>query len=168
MAVIRRCLESDFEATYIIVNEAAQAYRSVIPTDCWREPYMARDELRIEIRDDVVFWGYEENGDLLGVMGIQDVKDVSLIRHAYVRSTKQNHGVGGKLLSHLRSLTSRPILVGTWKDATWAVCFYTNQGFKLVSKETKDRLLREYWSISDRQIENSVVLADDTWVRQHG
>jgi N-acetylglutamate synthase-like GNAT family acetyltransferase len=129
---------------------------------------MARDELRIEIRDDVVFWGYEENGDLLGVMGIQDVKDVSLIRHAYVRSTKQNHGVGGKLLSHLRSLTSRPILVGTWKDATWAVCFYTNQGFKLVSKETKDRLLREYWSISDRQIENSVVLADDTWVRQHG
>jgi len=129
---------------------------------------MTRDELRNEIRDCVVFWGYEENGDLLGVMGIQNVKDVSLIRHAYVRSTNQNYGVGGKLLSHLRSLTSRPILVGTWKDATWAVRFYTNHGFKLVSNETKDRLLREYWSISDRQIETSVVLADDTWVRQHG
>ena len=166
--MIRRCLESDFEATYIIVNEAAQAYRGVIPTDCWRKPYMTRDELRNEIRDCVVFWGYEENGDLLGVMGIQNVKDVSLIWHAYVRSTNQNYGVGGKLLSHLRSLTSRPILVGTWKDATWAVRFYTNHGFKLVSNETKDRLLREYWSISDRQIETSVVLADDTWVRQHG
>ncbi|MGP8068485.1 MAG: GNAT family N-acetyltransferase [Candidatus Bathyarchaeia archaeon] len=165
--MIRRCLESDFEATYIIVNEAAQAYRGVIPTDCWREPYMARDELRNEIRDGVVFWGYEENSDLLGVMGIQDVKDVSLIRHAYVRPNNQNRGVGNKLLSHLRSLTSRPTLVGTWKDATWAVRFYTNHGFKLVSKETKDRLLREYWSISNRQIETSVVLTDDRWAKQH-
>jgi N-acetylglutamate synthase-like GNAT family acetyltransferase len=165
--VIRRCLESDFEATYIIVNEAAQAYRGVIPTDCWREPYMARDELRNEIRDGVVFWGYEEKRDLLGVMGIQDVKDVSLIRHAYVRPNNQNRGVGSKLLSHLRRLTSHPTLVGTWKDATWAVRFYTNHGFKLVSKETKDRLLREYWSISDRQIETSVVLADDRWGKQH-
>jgi GNAT superfamily N-acetyltransferase len=167
LAVIRRCLDADFEAIYIIVNEAAQVYRGVIPTDCWREPYMARDELRSEIGDGVVFWGYEENGDLLGVMGIQSVKDVSLIRHAYVRSSDQNHGIGSKLLSHLRSLTNRPILVGTWKDATWAVRFYRKHGFKLVPKETKDRLLREYWSISDRQIETSVVLADDRWGKQH-
>ena len=167
MAVIRRCLDADFEAIYIIVNEAAQVYRGVIPTDCWREPYMARDELRSEIGDGVVFWGYEENGDLLGVMGIQSVKDVSLIRHAYVRSSDQNHGIGSKLLSHLRSLTNRPILVGTWKDATWAVRFYRKHGFKLVPKETKDRLLREYWSISDRQIETSVVLVDDRWGKQH-
>ena len=129
---------------------------------------MARDELRNEIRDGVVFWGYEEKRDLLGVMGIQDVKDVSLIRHAYVCPNNQNRGVGSKLLSHLRRLTSHPTLVGTWKDATWAVRFYANHGFKLVSKETKDRLLREYWSISDRQIENSVVLADDRWNKQHG
>jgi GNAT superfamily N-acetyltransferase len=165
--VIRRCLEADFEATYIIVNEAAQVYRGEIPTDCWREPYMARSELQGEIRDGVVFWGYEENGDLLAVMGIQSVKDVTLIRHAYVRPANQNHGIGSKLLSHLCGLTNRPILVGTWKDATWAVRFYRNHGFKLLPKETKDRLLREYWSISDRQIEASVVLADDRWVKQH-
>jgi len=165
--VIRRCLEADFEATYIIINEAAEAYRGVIPIDCWREPYMAKDELRSEIRDGVVFWGYEEDADLLGVMGIQSVKDVSLIRHAYVRSTNQNHGIGSRLLSHLRTLTSRPTLVGTWKDATWAVRFYANHGFRLVPKETKDRLLREYWSISDRQIEASVVLADEGWVKGH-
>ena len=165
--MIRRCLDADFEAIYIIINESAEAYRGVIPTDCWRDPYMARDELRDEIRDGVAFWGYEDNGDLLGVMGIQTVKDVSLIRHAYVRSTNQSHGIGSKLLSHLRTLTSRPILVGTWEDASWAVRFYTNHGFKLVSKETKDRVLREYWSISDRQIETSVVLADDRWVKLH-
>jgi GNAT superfamily N-acetyltransferase len=167
LAVIRRCLEADFEATYTIVNEAAQVYRGVIPTDCWREPYMARSELRGEIRDGVVFWGYEEHGDLLGVMGMQSVKDVSLVRHAYVRPTSQNHGIGSKLLSHLRTLTNRPILVGTWKDATWALRFYRNLGFTLMPTETKDLLLREYWSISDRQIEASVVLADDRWIKQH-
>ena len=122
-----------------------------------------KNELRGEIREGVVFWGYEENGVLVGVMGIQDVKDVSLIRHAYVATKYQNRGLGSQLLSHLRSLTNRPFLVGTWEDATWAIRFYRNQGFKQVSKETKDRLLREYWSISDRQIETSVVLADDKW-----
>jgi GNAT superfamily N-acetyltransferase len=128
---------------------------------------MGNEELRGEIGDGVVFWGYEENGILLGVMGIQDVKDVSLIRHAYVTGPHQNHGIGRQLLSHLRNLTNRPILVGTWEDAAWAIRFYQNQGFELVSKEVKDRLLREYWSISDRQIETSVVLADDKWLKEH-
>jgi len=161
--VIRRCREEDFEAVLTIINESAQVYRGVIPKDCWKEPYMEKNELRGEIREGVVFWGYEENGVLVGVMGIQDVKDVSLIRHAYVATKYQNRGLGSQLLSHLRSLTNRPFLVGTWEDAAWAIRFYRNQGFKQVSKETKDQLLREYWSISDRQIETSVVLADDKW-----
>jgi GNAT superfamily N-acetyltransferase len=165
--VIRRCREEDFESIHSIINDAAQVYRGVIPGDCWKEPYMGREELRDEIGDGVVFWGYEEDGILLGVMGIQDVKDVSLIRHAYVTGPHQNHGIGGQLLSHLRNLTNRPILVGTWEDAAWAVRFYRNQGFKQVSKEVKDQLLRKYWSISDRQIETSVVLADDKWLKEH-
>jgi len=166
LAVIRRCREDDFDAICAIINEAAQVYRGVIPNDCWKEPYMGKDELRDEINDGVMFWGYEENGILLGVMGIQNVKDVSLIRHAYVISTNQKSGIGTKLLAHLRSLTSRPLLVGTWEDAVWAVRFYGNQGFKQMPKETKDRLLRKYWSISDRQIETSVVLADDKWAQE--
>jgi len=148
--MIRRCLEEDFEAVHTIINESAQVYRGVIPKDCWKEPYMGKNELRGQIGDGVVFWGYEENGVLLGVMGIQDVKDVSLIRHAYVITTYQSRGIGSQLFSHLRSLTNRPFLVGTWEDAAWAIRFYRNQGFKQVSKETKDQLLREYWSISDR------------------
>jgi len=164
--VIRRCRKGDFEAIYTIINEAARAYRGVIPEDCWKEPYMEKGELRGEMGDGVVFWGYEKNGLLLGVMGIQNVKDVSLIRHAYVTTTNQNHGIGSRLLSRLRSLTNRPLLVGTWEAAAWAVRFYENQGFKQVSKEAKDRLLREYWSISDRQIETSVVLVDDKWLKR--
>jgi len=165
--VIRRCGDEDFETIHTIINEAAEVYRGVIPQDCWKEPYMEKDELRGEIADGVVFWAYEEEGKMLGVMGMQNVKDVSLIRHAYVITRKQNHGIGKQLLSHLRSLTNRPILVGTWEDASWAIRFYRNQGFKQVSKETKDRLLREYWSISDRQIETSVVLADGKWLKEH-
>jgi len=165
--MIRKCGERDFERIYSIINEAAQAYRGVIPKDCWKEPYMARKELRSEIGDGVVFWGYDENGVLLGVMGIQDIKDVSLIRHAYVASTNQKRGIGSRLVTYLRSLTSRPLLVGTWEDASWAVRFYQNHGFKLVSKSTKDRLLRDYWSISERQIETSVVLAEDKWFKSN-
>lgn len=165
--MIRKYRDEDFEPVYTIINESAQVYRGVIPKDCWREPYMGKDELRGEISDGVVFWGYEENSTLLGVMGIQDVKDVSLIRHAYTSPRHQNRGIGSQLLTHLRSLTTRPFLVGTWEDAAWAVRFYRNQGFKQVSKETKDRLLREYWSISDRQIETSVVLADDKWLKRN-
>ena len=124
---------------------------------------MSREELRREIHEGVVFWGYEEDDQLIGIMGIQDVKDVSLIRHAYVRTTNRNQGIGERLLFHLRSQTTRPLLVGTWSDATWAVRFYEKRGFRLVNKEAKDRLLRAYWSIPKRQIETSVVLADEKW-----
>ncbi len=165
--MIRKCLDEDFEQIYLIINEASKVYRDVIPTDCWKEPYMPRSELESEIEDGVVFWGYEENYELLGIMGIQTVRDVSLIRHAYVRPADQGHGVGGKLLSHLRRLTTRPILVGTWREATWAVRFYRNHGFELVPEETKNHLLKDYWSIPDRQIETSVVLADNEWMKQH-
>jgi N-acetylglutamate synthase-like GNAT family acetyltransferase len=124
---------------------------------------MPRDELRHEIDAGVEFWGYEEDGDLVGIMGIQDVQDVTLIRHAYVLTAKQSKGIGGKLLSHLRTITSRPILIGTWADATWAIRFYEKHGFILVSSEEKARLLKKYWSIPDRQIETSVVLAEEKW-----
>ena len=161
--MIRQCDSSDFETIYAVINEAAQVYKGVIPADRWKEPYMSRDELRHEMEEGVVFWGYEELDQLVGVMGIQHVRDVTLIRHAYVRTTKQNQGIGGRLLSSLREHTSLPILVGTWADATWAIRFYEKHGFRLVSPEEKDRLLGRYWSIPERQIETSVVLADRKW-----
>lgn len=161
--MIRRCDGSDFEAIYAIVNDSAQAYKGVIPADRWRSPYMSRDELRHEMSAGVVFWGYEEKGELAGVMGIQQVQDVTLIRHAYVRTAKRNQGIGRRLLLHLQKQTGRPILIGTWADAVWAVRFYEKHGFRLVSQEEKDRLLRKYWSIPERQIETSVVLADRKW-----
>lgn len=161
--MVRQCDSSDFETIYAIIDEAAQVYKAVIPADRWKEPYMSRDELRHEMDDGVVFWGYEEGDQLVGVMGIQHVRDVTLIRHAYVRTAKQNQGIGGRLLSSLREQTSRPILVGTWADATWAIRFYEKHDFRLVSPEEKDRLLRRYWSIPERQIETSVVLADQKW-----
>lgn len=164
--MIRKCDDSDFDAIYEIINQAAEVYKGIIPADRWKEPYMPRDELRHEIDADVQFWGYEEGGELLGVMGIQDVLDVTLIRHAYVRTAQQNKGIGGRLLSHLRTLTSRPILLGTWADATWAIRFYEKHGFRLVTPEEKDRLLRKYWSIPDRQIETSVVLVEESWSDQ--
>jgi GNAT superfamily N-acetyltransferase len=165
--MIRRCEDSEFDTINEIVNDAAQAYRRVIPADRWKEPYMSRDELRHEIDDGVVFWGYEEGDELIGVMGIQHVQDVTLIRHAYVRTAEQNRGVGGRLLSYLRKLTTRPILIGTWEDAAWAIRFYEKHGFRLVSREEKDRLLRKYWSIPERQIETSIVLADRKWFDAH-
>jgi N-acetylglutamate synthase-like GNAT family acetyltransferase len=165
-SMIRKCDESDFESIYQIINEAAQVYKGIIPADRWKEPYMPREELKHEIDTHVCFYGYEEDGELLGVMGIQDVLDVTLIRHAYVRTAQQNRGIGGKLLSHLRTLTSRPILLGTWADATWAIRFYEKHGFHLVTQEEKDRLLKKYWSIPDRQIETSVVLAEANWSDQ--
>lgn len=124
---------------------------------------MSREELRREIGEGIVFWGYEETGTLVGVMGIQQVRDVTLIRHAYVCSSRQNRGIGGRLLSHLRVLASGPVLIGTWADAVWAVHFYQRHGFQLVSPQEKDRLLRQYWTIPERQIETSVVLADPKW-----
>jgi len=162
--LIRPCNEGEFEAIYEIINDAAQAYRGIIPADRWQEPYMSGEELRHEIDEGVVFWGYEENGELLGVTGMQDVQDVTLIRHAYVCTAKRNQGIGGKLLSALRERTKRPVLIGTWATAVWAVHFYEKHGFRLVSPEEKDRLLKQYWSIPERQIETSVVLADRRWL----
>lgn len=160
---IRPCKESEFETMYLIINDAAEAYRGIIPADRWQEPYMSKDELRHEINEGVIFWGYEENGELLGVMGIQDVRDVTLMRHAYVRTERRNQGIGGKLLSVLRERTTRPVLIGTWAAAVWAVRFYEKHGFRLVTPEEKDRLLKKYWSIPERQVETSVVLADRSW-----
>jgi N-acetylglutamate synthase-like GNAT family acetyltransferase len=157
--MIRPCDNADFEAIYAIINDAAEAYRGVIPPDCWHDPYMPRDYLKAEIASRVCFWGFEEDGRLLGAMGIQDVQDVALIRHAYVRTTQRNRGIGGQLLATLCSTTTRPILIGTWADARWAIRFYEKHGFQCVSVEEKDRLLRKYWSLPDRQIETSVVLA---------
>ena len=133
--MLRRCDESDFEAIWQIINDGAQAYNGVIPHDRWKEPYMSRDQLRAEMRDGVEFWGFEENGELNGVMGIQPVKDVTLIRHAYIRTQRQKAGIGTRLLAHLRSLAAGPVLIGTWADASWAIRFYEKHGFELVEPE---------------------------------
>jgi GNAT superfamily N-acetyltransferase len=156
---IRPCRPGDREAILAIVNAAAEAYRGVIPPDRWREPYMPREELDGEIAAGVVFWGYEADGALLGVMGIQDVGDFDLIRHAYVLPESQGRGVGGALLRHLAGPAGRRMLVGTWAAAEWAIRFYERNGFELVSPERKVELLRAYWSIPERQVETSVVLA---------
>jgi GNAT superfamily N-acetyltransferase len=160
MSNIRLCRDDDRAAILAIVNAAAEAYRAVIPIDRWHEPYMPQNELESEIAAGVVFWGHEENGVLVGVMGLQSVRDVDLIRHAYVRPGSQRRGVGGTLVRHLRGLSTRRILVGTWGAADWAVRFYRRHGFELVSPERKSVLLKTYWIIPDRQIETSVVLAN--------
>ncbi|HEY7673819.1 MAG TPA: GNAT family N-acetyltransferase [Burkholderiales bacterium] len=147
-----------------IVNAAARAYRGVIPADRWREPYMPPDELEKEIADGVVFWVAEEDGRLLGMMGIQDKEEVALVRHAYVAPTVQRKGVGTGLLRHVQSLTDKPVLIGTWADASWAIEFYRRNGFTVVPSTHKDYLLRRYWSIPARQVETSVVLADGRWM----
>jgi GNAT superfamily N-acetyltransferase len=159
--MIRKCQDSDFETIYSIINDAAMAYKGIIPHDRWKEPYMPREELQHEIDDGVVFWGYEEDGILSGVMGIQDVMDVTLIRHAYVRTVRRGQGIGSKLLTQLRDTTKHPLLIGTWTDAVWAIRFYEKHGFRLVTKDEKNRLLKKYWTIPRRQIETSVVLAEN-------
>jgi GNAT superfamily N-acetyltransferase len=131
--MIRKCTANDFERIYEIVNNGAQAYKGVIPAEYWKEPYMSRDELRYELDDGIVMWGYEDNGELVGVMGIQHSKNVTLIRHSYVCTSKQNQGIGGKLLSFLKELTEEPIMIATWSNAIWAIRFYEKHGFRLVS-----------------------------------
>jgi GNAT superfamily N-acetyltransferase len=161
--MIRQCDSRDFETIYSIINEGAQKYKGIIPEDRWKEPYMGREELQHEVEHGVVFWGYERNGELVGVMGIQRVKDVTLIRHSYVCTAAQGQGIGSQLLLFLAQQTRRPILIGTWADAAWAIRFYERRGFSLVSPEQKDALLKKYWSIPPRQTETSVVLADRKW-----
>ncbi len=161
--MIRKCTDAEFDLIHAIINDAAIAYKGVIPPDCWKQPYMSEDELRHEIEEGIVFWGYEEASELAGVMGLQEVQDIVLIRHAYVRTVNRHQGIGGRLLAFLRGQTARPILIGTWADAVWAVRFYEKHGFRMVSPQEKDRLLKKYWSIPQRQIETSVVLADPRW-----
>ena len=156
---IRPCREDEADTMLSIINCAAEAYRGVIPADCWHEPYMPKAELLSEIVSGITFVGYEVDGLLAGVMGIQPVRNVALIRHAYVLPSYQGRGVGSALIAHLRAQTSRPILVGTWTAATWAIRFYERHGFHLVPEATKALLLRNYWTVSERQVETSVVLA---------
>jgi GNAT superfamily N-acetyltransferase len=157
---IRPCRDDERDEILAIVNAAAEAYRGVIPADRWHEPYMPGEELDGEIAAGVAFWGYEDDDDgLLGIMGIQPVRDVNLIRHAYVVPDSQGRGVGGALLEHLLGLATRPMLVGTWAVATWAIRFYERHGFEYVGRERTAELLRAYWDIPERQIETSVVLA---------
>jgi N-acetylglutamate synthase-like GNAT family acetyltransferase len=165
--MIRRCDDRDFELILSIVNDGARTYKGVIPEDRWIEPYMSRNQLQHEINDGVQFWAYEARGTLEGVMGIQQVQDVTLIRHAYVRTSRQKGGVGSHLLSHLRKLAKGPMLIGTWADALWAIRFYEKNGFQVVSPEQKNSLLKRYWTIPERQIETSVVLADPRWREQN-
>lgn len=160
MVLIRACQTEERAAMAGIINAAAEAYRGVIPADRWRDPYMPAEELDREIAAGVVFWGYEADGMLQGVMGIQSVGEVDLIRHAYVQPGQQGRGIGAALLGHLRALSPRRMLVGTWAAAAWAIRFYQRHGFILVSPELKTRLLRRYWTIPERQIETSVVLAN--------
>lgn len=161
--MIRKSNAADFDQIYEIINDAASAYRGIIPADRWREPYMPADELRKQIDEGVTFWCYEDEGKVTGVMGIQPKSDVTLIRHAYVRTTERKKGIGGKLLDHLCTTAGTPILIGTWADATWAIDFYQKNGFRLLSKDEILRLLPKYWNIPARQIETSVVLASKDW-----
>lgn len=163
--MIRSCTERDLLDIYAVVNDGAHAYRGVIPSEHWRDPYMPVDELRSEIAAGVRFWGYQLNNQLIGVMGLQEVQDVALIRHAYVRTAYRNQGVGGQLLAELRNQTEHRLLVGTWGAARWAIRFYEKHGFRLAGERTKNRLLKRYWSIGASQIEASVVLTGPTTAR---
>ena len=165
--MIRLSKPEEFKEILLIINDGAEAYRGVIPNDCWHEPYMSADQLAAEIDDGVVFWGCEQGGRLLAVMGIQDKGEVTLIRHAYVRTDAQRGGLGGQLIRHLLELSEKPFLVGTWADADWAVRFYEKQGFRMVSHAEKERLLRRFWTISERQVETSVVLGGPRWFEQN-
>jgi N-acetylglutamate synthase-like GNAT family acetyltransferase len=165
--MIRVCDERDFDQIYEVINDGARAYRGVIPDDRWTEPYMPREKLEHEIVDGVRFFALEEDGTIDGVMGLQDVDDVMLVRHAYVRMSAQRRGIGARLLAHVLEIAEKPVLIGTWADAAWAVRFYEKHGFRMVNSTEKERLLRRYWVIPERQIETSVVLADGNWLARN-
>jgi GNAT superfamily N-acetyltransferase len=158
MLELRPCHDGDFAAIRSLINRAAEAYRGVIPPDCWHDPYMPEQQLATDIDGGVHFWGCEEAGELLGVMGIQAVRDVELIRHAYVRPDRQRGGVGAALIEHLKVRSPGRMLVGTWRAASWAIAFYQRHGFELHEPARAQRLLADYWRISERQAETSVVL----------
>ena len=160
MTNIRSCRANDRAAILSIINAAAEAYRGVIPADRWHEPYMHEDELNSEIAAGVTFWGHEDDGVLVGVMAMQSVRDVDLIRHAYVLPSNQGRGIGDGLLRYLRQSSAKRMLVGTWDAAVWAIRFYRRHDFELVSPARKTVLLKAYWSVPDRQIDTSVVLAN--------
>ena len=165
--MIRYCTKHDLEDILSVVNDGARAYKGVIPDDRWHDPYMPHDALESEIAAGVKFWCFEGDDRLLGVMGLQPVEDVVLIRHAYVRSAMHRRGIGGRLLQHIRAFSDGPMLVGTWAAADWAIGFYRNHGFELMPNKDAKALLRHYWDIPDRQIETSVVLADQAWLAPH-
>jgi N-acetylglutamate synthase-like GNAT family acetyltransferase len=164
--MIRKSTDEDFEAIFNIINDAAMAYKGVIPPDQWHEPYMTREELKAQIEDGVDFSCYVDGDEIIGVMGIQDKGEVALIRHAYVRTKRRNSGIGTLLLRDLIKNSTKPILIGTWKAASWAISFYEKHGFSLVDEEEKDRLLKKYWAIPDRQVEMSVVLVDERYKKR--
>jgi N-acetylglutamate synthase-like GNAT family acetyltransferase len=163
--LVRPSSTTDVESILAIINAAARAYRGVIPPDRWHDPYMSAPELNTEIADGVVFHIAEQDGQIAGVMGIQDKGEVALVRHAYVAPTTQRSGVGTRLLRHIEALVDKPVLIGTWAAADWAIGFYQHNGYTLLPPNDKDALLRRYWSIPPRQIETSVVLADERWVK---
>ncbi len=158
--MIRKCTDEDFEEILNIINDAAMAYKGVIPFDRWHEPYMTREALRMEIEDGVRFSCFVKNNEIIGVMGVQDKGDVELIRHAYVRTSQRKKGVGTLLLKELTKNVGKPMLIGSWKAADWAIRFYEKHGFRIVKEDEKNHLLKKYWTIPDRQIDTSVVLAD--------
>ena len=164
--IIRDLTDSDLPAVLAIINDAARAYRGVIPDDRWHEPYMPAAELASEIAAGVVFRVIEQDGRLTAVMGLQDRGDVVLVRHAYVAPSAQRSGLGTRLLREMERLVDKPVLIGTWADARWAIDFYVRNGFTVVPPDEKERLLRTYWSIPARQVETSVVLADRRWMKR--
>ena len=166
--MIRKGTDEDFEAIFNIINDAAVAYKGVIPPDRWHEPYMTREELRAQIDDGVRFSCYVDSNEVIGVMGIQDKTEVKLIRHAYVRTNQRSKGIGTLLLRELIRDSTKPILIGTWKAADWAIRFYERHGFSLVDEGEKNRLLKKYWAIPDRQVETSVVLVDENYKMSKG
>ncbi|MFC6860543.1 GNAT family N-acetyltransferase [Zunongwangia atlantica] len=157
--IIKSDPKKDFATIHEIINDASIAYKGVIPSDRWKEPYMTEEELQEQIIEGVEFWNFEENNKILGVMGIQFKNDVTLIRHAYVRTSERQKGIGGKLLRHLIQMSKTPILIGTWASASWAISFYTKNGFKVLPETEKNKLLKNYWNIPERQVETSIVLA---------
>ncbi|MCI1786376.1 MAG: GNAT family N-acetyltransferase [Bacteroidales bacterium] len=161
--IVKCDLPIDFGTICEIINDASIAYKGIIPADRWKEPYMSEDELRSQINAGVEFWKYVDEGSILGVMGIQYKADVTLIRHAYIRTSYRRKGIGGQLLEYLTATAKTPVLIGAWADAGWAVRFYLKHGFHLVPEREKDMLLRIYWSVPERQIETSVVLASKEW-----